>query len=341
LRDVIRRTAIAGAALVIMSAAVARAPAKVTTERGASILVFPKVVADPSTDTVIQLANRSDNSVEAFCTYVNGTSGTWQSLGFSVALGPGRPTHWSAARGRLPTAGEDTVNVPAAPASFHGELLCVQIDVAGAPLGGDSLGGEATLVDLATGNVAAYAAAGLRGGAYFNDGDNNLCIGGMGSDMCPVGAEYDGCPAEWILTVPADGTADAQLGSSSQLSTRLAVAPCSQDLRDATPGSVDIQVTVFNELAQQFTGGATVACWADLSLADIAGQIFTRSTLGTDYAEARLRPAAGSGGFMVVAQTTRSTGGASPIASAAAVSLHHRGSADASDLIMLPESRSP
>jgi hypothetical protein len=337
LRAVIRRTAIAGAALVVMAGAAARAPAQVTTESGASILVFPKVVADSSTDTVIQLVNLSDNSVNAFCTYVNGTSDTWQSLGFTVALDPGRPTHWSAAQGRMPTAGKDTVDVPAAPASFRGELLCVQVGVDGAPLGGDSLGGEATLVDLTTGTVAAYAAAGLRGGAYFNDGDDNLCIGGAPSDNCIVGAEYDGCPAEWLLGVPADGSADAQLGTGSSLSTRLAVAPCSQDLRGTTPGNVDIQVIVFNELAQQFTGGATVACWADLSLADIGGQIFTRGTLGTDYAEARLQPAAGSGGFMLVGQTTRSTGGTSPVTSAAAINLHHRGSTDASDLITLPE----
>jgi hypothetical protein len=346
LRDVIRRTAIAGAALVVMAGAVARAPAQVTTEGGASILVFPKVVADSSTDTVIQLANRSDNGVDAFCSYVNGAPGTWQSLGFSVALGPGRPTHWSAAQGRMPTAGEDTVDVPAAPASFHGELLCVQVDVAGAPFSGNSLAGQATLVDLATGTVAAYAADGLLG-SDVNDSDDVLCVGGppfQPSDNCPnpLGAEYDGCPAEWVLDIPTEGSTDAQLGAGSALSTRLAVAPCSQDLRDATPGSVDIQVTVFNELAQQFVGSVQVACWADLSLADVGGgQIFTRGMLGTDYAEARLQPAAGSGGFMLVAQTTRSTGGAAPIASDAGVNLHHSGSAAASDLIVLPESPSP
>lgn len=338
------RTAIAVTALVASAGAPARAPAQLTTERGASILVFPEVVADAAGDTVIQLANLSDNSVEAFCSYVNGTSATWQSLGFSVALGPSRPTHWSAARGRMPTAGEDTIDVPPAPASFHGELLCVQVNVAGAPLSGDSLAGQATSIDLATGMVATYAAEGLHG-SDTNDSDDVLCIGGLPfqpSDNCPnpLGAEYDGCPAEWILDVPADGSADAQLGAGSALSTHLAVAPCSQDLRNGTPGSVDIQVTVFNELAQPFVGSVHVACWADLSLANVGGQIFTRGTLGTDSAEARLRPAASSGGFMLVAQTTRSTGGASPVGSAAAINPHHSGSADTPDLIVLPEGRS-
>ena len=338
LRDPIRRVAVAVTALVISTAA---APAQVTSERGASILVFPKVVADASGDTVIQLANLSDNSVEAFCAYVSSASGTWQSLGFSVALGPDRPTHWSAAGGRTPPAGKDTTDVPAAPAPFHGELLCVQVGVDGSPLGGDGLGGAATLVDLSGGAVATYAATGLRGGGYFNDGDDNLCIGGAPSDTCIVGAEYDGCPAEWILDLPADGSSDAQLGQGSQVSTRLTAVPCSQDLRDATPTSLTLHVTVFNALAQQFTGSIAVDCWTDLALSDVGGQIFTSAVLGTDYAEARFRPAAGSGGFMLVAQTTRSTGGAAPIASLAAVDLHHTGSADASDLLTLPESRSP
>lgn len=337
LRDSIRFAAICVAVLVAGICAVRRAPAQVTTEYGASILVFPEVIADASGDTVIQLANLSGNSIDASCTYVSGAPATWQSLGFSLTLGPNRPVHWTAARG---SAAADAIDVPAAPAAFRGELLCVQVGVDGAPLSGDALAGQATLVELASGNVAAYAAAGLRGAAYFNDGDSVLCIGGQESENCLIGAEYDACPAEWILSVPADGTADAQLGAGSQLSTRLAVAPCSQNLRDGTPGTVDIQVTVFNELAQRFIGSTSVACWADLSLADVGGQIFTRGMLGTDFAEARFQPADGSGGFMLVAQTTRSTGGTSPITSVAAVNLHHQGSADASDLIVLPLGRS-
>jgi hypothetical protein len=58
--------------------------------------------------------------------------------------------------------------------------------------------------------------------------------------------------------------------------------------------------------------------------------------LGTDYAEARLRPADGSGGFMLIAETTRATGDAAIVASTAAVNPHQRGTSVASDVIILP-----
>ncbi len=45
----------------------ATAQADVTTERGASILAFPKVLADGDADTVIQITNISNNMVHAQC----------------------------------------------------------------------------------------------------------------------------------------------------------------------------------------------------------------------------------------------------------------------------------
>ena len=314
-----------------------RSAAQVTTDRGASILVYPKVVADASADTTLQLVNLSDNRIDAYCAYVSGAAGSWQALGFGVALSPQRPVHWTAAGGHTPAAGEDPNDIPAAPAGFRGDVLCVQVDGTGAPFSGNELAGQALLTDVASGDLTGYTAAGLRGSG-LNDGDDNLCIGNGESDTCFIG-EYDSCPGEWIVSLPAEGAADAQLGAGSQLSTDLTVVPCSQNFRDAQPGSVDIDITVFNELGQQFTGTASVTCWADLSLADVGGGIFTRQTLGTDAAEARLKPMAGSGGFFLLAQTTRTSGGAAPVASSSAVVPPHQGSTDTSDLIVLPMGR--
>jgi len=309
-----------------------QAGAQVTTDRGASILIFPKVVADASSDTALQIINLSDNNVNAQCAYVDGTSGGWQSSGFNLALESRHSVYWTAARGRS----EPPLDVPAAPPAFRGELLCVQVDGTGAPFGGNELAGQATVSQLASGDIAAYTAFGLRGSG-LNDGDDFLCIGDAPSDNCFLGVgEYDGCPDEWILSVAAEGTSEAQLSPGSRLSSRMTVVPCSQDLRVGTPSAINVEVTVFNELGQQFTGGVSVTCWADLSLADVGGQIFERDVLGTDYAEARLRPADGSGGFMLVAETTRATGDASIVASTTGVSPHHRGVSVASDVIVLP-----
>jgi hypothetical protein len=319
---------------VCVGAIPTRGTGQVTTDRGASILIFPRISADDAADTIVQVMNLSDNRIAASCAYVVGASSTWQALSFSVPLGPQRSLYWSAARGRSDTLGEDTIDIPAAPQGFRGELLCVQVDGAGDPFSGNELAGQATLTALSSGDTAAYAAAGLRGSG-LNDGDGFLCLGNEPTDNCFFG-EYDACPAEWLVSLPADGATDPQLGEGSALSTRVAVAPCSQNLRDGEPGSVDIDLTVFNELAQRFSGQTSVSCWADLALADLGGPIFTRGMLGTDHAQARFAPAAASGGFILSVQTQRAAGDASAPASSVAMTPQRRGATTTPDLIVLP-----
>jgi hypothetical protein len=319
---------------IAVAAAADRTMAQVTTDSGASIIVFPKVVADSSADTIIQLVNLSDNSVDARCAYVDGRSASWQASDFPVALGPRRPVQWTAARGVMTGTGPDAIDIPAAPAGFRGELLCVQVDGTGSPFSGNEFSGQATLADLATGDVSAYRAAGLRGSG-LNDGDGFLCLGGEPSDNCLIGAEYDSCPGEWIVNFPAEGSGEAQIAPGTRVASRLTVVPCSQNLRDGEASTVEIEITVFNELAERFSGTASATCWADLSLADVADQIFTRAMLGTDFGEARLSAADGAG-FMLLAETTTSSGDALVVQGSAAANPHHRGNSTGSDLIVLP-----
>lgn len=317
------------------------AGAEVTTDRGASVLVFPKVFADGGADTTIQLTNLSDNSIAAHCLYVDGTSGSWQSVEFTFALEPERPVQWTVAHGRMAAPEEDPpIDIPAAPASFRGELLCVQVDGTGAPSSGNELAGHATITALASGNVSAYAAIGLRGTGLEN-GDEFLCLGDAVSDNCFLGvAEYDACSDEWILSVPAED-AGAALSPEARLSTRVTVVPCSQNLRDGSPSTVDIEITVFNEMAEQFAGRLSVTCWQDVPLAELGGQIFDRAMLGSDYVQSRWRPAGASGSFMLVAETTRATGDASIVTASTGINPHHRGSATNPDVIILPPASPP
>ena len=59
-------------AAALVGLVVGGAQAQVTTERSSSILVFPKVIADGTRDTVIQITNTSNSMVHAHCFYVNG-----------------------------------------------------------------------------------------------------------------------------------------------------------------------------------------------------------------------------------------------------------------------------
>jgi hypothetical protein len=85
----------------------------VTTEQSASILVFPKVIADGTRDTIIQITNTSNNMQHAHCFYINGATTTpglppgplnpplCQEIDFDIWLTRQQPTHWVVSTGRL------------------------------------------------------------------------------------------------------------------------------------------------------------------------------------------------------------------------------------------------
>ena len=101
-----------GAAVVVAVLGAGAAMAQVTTEKSASILVFPKVFADAGRDTVIQITNTSNSMVHAHCFYVNGAltfpelpAGApnpplWTEVDFDIWLTKQQPTHWVVSRGR-------------------------------------------------------------------------------------------------------------------------------------------------------------------------------------------------------------------------------------------------
>jgi hypothetical protein len=315
----------------------ATADAQTTTERAASILIFPKIVADSSADTIIQLSNVGAGRANASCSYIDGLQG-WQATSFALELQAGQELLWTASRGREASQDGVIAAVPAAPDGLRGELLCVVVDAGGAPTGDDRLAGHATVVSLAGGDAAGYAALGLRG-AGFNDNDEVLCIGGEPSDMCFIGAEYDACPAEWIVSHPADGAPDEQLGAGSAQTTTLTIAPCSQNVRDATPAALTVELDVVNAFEQHFSASADVTCWAELALADVGSGALSADTLGSDYATTTLRSAAGQGGFVVVAEVARHASSGGPILSRAALNPHRSGAADGDDVIIVPTVR--
>jgi hypothetical protein len=152
------------------------ASAQLTTEKSASVLVFPKVIANGTRDTIIQITNTSNSMVHAHCFYVNAAPTNpslpphpvlnpplWQEIDFDIWLTKQQPTHWVVSRGRpvnpndpvcdrtadnyeCPDSGIDPGRVPPVVADFVGELKCVEVDASGAPISGNHLKGEATVV---------------------------------------------------------------------------------------------------------------------------------------------------------------------------------------------------
>jgi len=352
------------------------AEARVTTEQSASILVFPKVIATASRDTVIQITNTSNNMRHAHCFYVDGSPVNpelppgpfnpprWVETDFDIWLTRQQPTHWVVSTGRWddPTdascravacnpgnsggsngtadccdAGFDPGRIPPMGPNFTGELKCIEVDASGFPVPGNSLKGEATLVDRDAGSsfdVSKYNAIGLKG-FDTNNMDGVLCLGGGVNASCPSGAEYEACPQTWILDTPSIGAENPVLGEGSRASVELTVVPCSQNFETQELTSVTLQFAITNEYEQTFSASTTVTCWATWALDDI-NPIFDVNAVGGNVLQTRIRAAAGTPrGIMAVVEETVSAPG---LGRARVAHNPHNSFADQSgqDLIVIP-----
>ena len=387
----IGRWAVATSLAVAASVALARAD--ITTERSASILIFPKVIFDSSgqqtgklvngtlqkgtpVDTIIQISNTSNSMVFAHCFYVNAAPldptrpvgpsnpARWQEVDFDIFLTKQQPTHWTVSKGRrddptdnrtcsmdCSTAGFDPGRVPpVGDDPFTGELKCIEVDQSGAPINGNHLKGEATLVTLdGRAEASKYNAIGVLGlntDLNSNNSDNTLCLGGGVSAACPTGAEYNACPETVILNHFAENATDPVVealgngNNQSSVSTELTLVPCSQDFENQIPPSVVVQFRITNEFELPFSTSTTVTCWGNFRLNTIGsvGRILEIGTLGTRFAQTRMFPAGiEQPGFVGVAEEFHSqpTSG-QPITSRAALNLHGEGALPRSDIILLP-----
>lgn len=311
------------------------ARAEITIEKGASILVFPKVEVDDDTDTVIQIANTGNSMVHAKCYYVNAslvstiTGGPcdtpsltcvplWQETDFNIWLTKQQPTHWVASRGRRVAIGGFGTDLAGFPPGlvpplgdfFIGELKCIQVTESDEPVIGNHLKGEATLVftgevdanSLQT-DAAKYNAIGITG-----DPDEPAANPLLLNDVM-----YNACPEKLILNHFATLSEDPVVSDlndrlengvtlSSETATLLTLVPCTEDFETQTPTSVTLQFVVYNEFEERFSASTTVTCYLEVELTEIDSptspnrSIFSEPVLGSLVGHAEITPVRGPGG---------------------------------------------
>ena len=379
-----------GALLAIVAVA-ASARADVSTERPGSIVIFPKVIASGTRDTIIQISNTSNSMVHAHCFYVDAalqdpTRPLAQDnlplcieTDFDIWLTKQQPTHWIASIGRgvnpvdpgctstnqkCSDAGIDPSRVPPLAPDFVGELRCIEVDSSGAPISGNHLKGEATIVvttaltapinDLTTppvplaadpvdsGDASKYNALTITG-LDSNDADLTLCLGGGVTPECPRGAEYDACPQTTILDDFSSGANNPQLqtaATTSTVNTELTVVPCTARYETQTPSVVTVQFSITNEFEETFSASTTTTCWGNYELSQI-NRIFTIGFVGSRFLQTRMGPATNDyPGIVTVAEEfhhlTQNAGGAVRTGRAA-FNLHAVGTRPVSDVITIPE----
>jgi hypothetical protein len=194
-------------------------PSDVTTEKGGSIIIFPKVVWDGTRDTIIQIANINNLPAQARCFFIDGgplnpnlppgptNPQLWNETDFGIFLTKQQPTQWVVSVGRrvgvdsFKTAGYgiDPGLIPPVRKGFTGELKCVQVEDSDMPVRGNSLKGEATL-RRSDGDVSKYNAIALRGNndpnTEVNDNPNQLNLDWTQDNG--VG-QYSACPDTLIF----------------------------------------------------------------------------------------------------------------------------------------------
>lgn len=367
------------------------AHAEVTSERGSSIIVFPKVIFDSQgilsgqpTDTIIQISNTSNSIVYAHCYYMNAAPVNpsrpisdanpprWQEINFDILLTKQQPTHWVVGNGRPQdpsdkicsgdprtnvvlnrdclNAGFDPGRIPLTPDPFVGELRCIEVDSSGAPINGNHLKGEATLITPGTQQVAAdaskYNAIGFQGlntDLNSNNSDFTLCLGGGVTEECPGGAEYSGCPDTVLLNHYAEGAANPVVESHgngpSSVGTELTIVPCTQDLERLERPKVTVQFLLVNEFEELFSASTLVDCWGNFRLSDIAFNVFDESVLGSRFVQTFLRGAPDQIGFLAVAEEFHVQSAGTPIERRVAFNLQGQGNRAIADVMQIPEGR--
>jgi len=370
------------------------ASADIVTERSASVLVFPKVVANGTRDTLIQITNTSNSMVHAHCFYVNAAPTfsdrpphpidnppLWQEIDFDIWLTKQQPTYWRVSTGRqnnyvqgtdpqcsfnplvldCPDTGFDPGAVPPVVEDFIGELKCVETDQTGAPISGNHLKGEATVITYDVCNPttdppsctvsgtacsttctddfdsAKYNAVGILGNE-FNNGDGVLCLGGTSNDVCPD-PEYNGCPDTWILNHFSWETANPALTEDSAVRSSITVVPCTQNFELQNPledpGVVTLQLLTYNEFEQQLSASAQLVCWEDFDLPELGATQFNVLFEGDTYRQTFIRSTAASSGVIMVATEAHQVSEGGRIGTAS-FNVHHQGTRPGQDIITIP-----
>lgn len=298
-------------AMLVLTAQVATADT--ATDRGGSIVVFPKVISDGTRDTLIQMSNLTNVLTFAHCVYLDASAENPElppgpgnprrcvERDFNIRLTRQQPTIWRASTGRLLNIFDGTVgacedvtvgdatrqncpgfdpgNVPNLGPFFEGYLICVETDASGAPRGGNSFKGEAIIESV---GEDGGTPAGLDGliSAY-----NAVTISAENPDGNEVlqldGEEYSQCPNALRFTHLAEGAVDPVIDDDLiTTTTELTLVPCTLNFESQTPPFVTLQMFVWDQLETGVSFPAALECWFNENLGDL-GSVWDAGSRGT------------------------------------------------------------
>jgi len=212
-----------------------------TSQKG-SLLIWPEITVDVenASDTVVEISNDQNATVQVECNYINQRKGR---VDFDFSLSAKQTLSWDVLTGKS----DVSFSAPLFPSSgtfpgnaAEGELVCFAVDAGVAnQISWNHLTGTATVIDTDDAD-ALQALQAFRYNAWAFAARCTLCPGGLATDNTIQGTAgdlvlngngdgtYDECPAYNIVNFSPNGAA---VGPLNTIDNDLAVISCNQDLR--------------------------------------------------------------------------------------------------------------
>jgi len=219
-----------------------------------AVLVYPLVSTRTGEDTLIQMMNLSNASVNVKCHYVDAV--TCRGIDFFVRLTALQPVAWTASTGM---DGNGTRLAPPL-LSDTAELKCFVQPSSTALSAHNVLQGRAIVSDT-TGQTVGYSAIGFR----------RLTPGSFTGIVQLDGITYEQCPDRLHFTA---------LASKSGSDSELILVPCEENLLFARATTTNVNFIVINEFEQHLSGSLQLSCMARRNFSSVPA--LRRSSVGTD-----------------------------------------------------------
>ncbi|MBI1814384.1 MAG: hypothetical protein HYR72_05360 [Deltaproteobacteria bacterium] len=296
------------------------AQADATTDQLASVLFFPKVIADGTRDTLIQITNSTSMVQTIHCEYINGSGRcsvngnicsvnadcpagqacdaiqgvTWGLSDFEFSLTRQQPFVWRASTGRQPNDPSDTFSPGECQADGLSQKCPGSTDDITSAISPTAAGFRGQLVCYTTDGASdnPLGADAIHGEAMIETlGQTQIsqynAIGIVSLDPVTSGAivmdgsEYNACPESLTLTHYADGATDLVAGAPSTVKTEITLVPCTIDIENARPTTVAAQFAIFDEFENHFGGSRSASVTFTCWYNNTLGRINTNFTVGT------------------------------------------------------------
>jgi hypothetical protein len=234
-----------------------------------SIVVFPALRVDGTSDPILSLTNAGNGIVHAYCFYA--TRPECSILPFEVTL-----TRQSSAQWRASAGAGDIPGVPEIP--FDGELVCVEVDASDFPVSGNHLVGATRADD----DPCATTTTSVSGEPGFDGDESVLCFDGSSAvPGCSSGPEYGACPTAvdasridncWSQSRFVFACGGPSGGEPTHTPTASAPIPSVTRTRTPTPTRTGMSTRTGTPMATP-TRSATVTATPTVTVAEPPGQL--------------------------------------------------------------------